>query len=264
MGFEKSHIFGKVEIDIRATVAGSIVFQTETPNGQLLQRFSMPIAATNGRTVLRSRLPGTMQGHFVRSTGIPGPTGWWELYGVRIWSRELPTGQWQWFPLPVMDSPIEFERFDILADSTISSEDGGAVGFTEFKIPVEETPVEYSKFNPPVEETPLEFAQFSVPMQDTPVLFTPLQAPVEETPASFTKMPVPSIDAAIDYAPFQVPMDQTPIDFSPYKFPMQDTPAEFSQIQMPVEATGAEYTAVALPVKPTPPVPVWTDVPIDD
>src|SRR5215467_12565047 len=117
MGFEKSHLFGKVEVDIRASVAGTIVFQTETPGQTLVNRFTMPIPVTTGQTILRSRLPGIMQGHLVRATGTPNTTpttGHWELYGVRVWYRELPDGQWQWFPLPVMDTPVEYVPFKLV------------------------------------------------------------------------------------------------------------------------------------------------------
>lgn len=208
MGFEKSHLFGKVEVDIRTTSAGTIVFQTETPGGQLVQRFSMPIPVTTGRTVLRSRLPGTMQGHYVRSTGTPGNPGIWEVYGVRIWSRELPTGNWQWWPLPVMDTPVEFQQYIILADSTISQQ--GEQAFTEFKLPVEETPVQYVKLE--------------VPLIDTPVLFTKLDIPVEQTPAEFSAFKVPLIATPEEYTELNLPVEPTPVEFAEFKFPVKATP----------------------------------------
>lgn len=234
MGFEKSHLFGKVEVDIRTTSAGTIVFQTETPGGQLVQRFSMPIPVTTGRTVLRSRLPGTMQGHYVRSTGTPGNPGIWEVYGVRIWSRELPTGNWQWWPLPVMDTPVEYQQYIILADSTISQQ--GEEAFTEYKIPVEETPVQYVKFE--------------VELVDTPVLYTKLDIEVEPTP--------------VEFSPYKIAVDETPLEFSAWKVPIIATPEEYTELNLAVEPTPVEFAEFKFPVKATPPVPLWVSVAVDE
>lgn len=262
MGFEKSHIFGKVEVDIRTSVAGTIVFQTETPGGVLLQRFSMPIPITNGRTVLRSRLPGIMQGHYVRSTGTPGNPGIWELYGVRIWARELPTGQWAWTPLPVMDTPVEFQQLIILADSTISQE--GEVAFSELKLPVEETPVEYQKLEVPLVDTPVLYDKLEIPVEPTPVEFSPLQLPVEQTPAEYAELKLPIIDTAVEYSPLTIPVEATPAEFAPLKVPIITTPDLFAEVAVPVEPTPVEFSAFALPIKPTPIVPVWVAVPVDE
>ena len=209
MGFEKSHTFGKVEVDIRASVAGTIVFETETPGQTLGVRFTMPVPITNGRTVLKSRLPGNMQGHFVKSTGTPGtaPNGHWELYGVRVWSRQLPDGQWSWFPLPVMDTPVEFIAFPILEDATAAG--GATVGFSEFKLPVEPTPE--------------MFQEFKLPVEPTPETFSPLELPVQATPA--------------DFSLFNFPVQATSEDFSLITLPVEPTPAEFSLFQFPVKPT---------------------------
>jgi hypothetical protein len=189
MGFEKSHIFGKVEVDIRTTVAGTIVFQTETPGGALAQRFSMPIPVTT-RTVLRSRLPGTFQGHYVKTTGTPGPTGQWEVYGVRIWSRELPTGQWQWTALPVMDTPVEYIQFKIpgLDDGSSGST---SAEYSEFKIPVEETPVGYTQFAVSVEATPVEYSPYKLPVPPVSDDWTASSIPVETTPVGYVEFKLP-------------------------------------------------------------------------
>jgi hypothetical protein len=238
MGFEKSHLFGKCEVDIRASVAGTIVFQTETPGQTLTTRFAMPIPITSGRTVLRSRLPGTMQGHYVKTTGTPGttPTGHWELYGVRVWSRELPDGQWTWTALPVMDTPVEYIRFDILEDPTQGAGAGSSVGFSEYKIPVEPTPEMYQEFKLPVEPTPESFSE--------------LKLAVEPTGETFTQMPI-SVEA-------------TPAEFSMYKFQVPPTPEDYTVFQFPVEATPESYSEYKFPVKPTPPVPLWVGVEVDD
>jgi hypothetical protein len=219
MGFEKSHIFGKVEVDIRTTVAGTIVFQTETPGNQLAQRFSMPIPITT-RTVLRSRLPGTFQGHYVKTTGTPGPTGQWEVYGVRIWSRELPTGQWQWTALPVMDTPVEYIQYKIpgLDDGSSGST---SAEYSEFKIPVEETSVGYTKFDAPVEGTPESF--------------TPFQVSVEATPAEYSayKLPVPPVSD--DWSAFSIPVETTPAGYSEFKLPVKPTPPVPQWVIVPID-----------------------------
>jgi|SRR5215467_1107907 len=223
MGFEKSHIFGKVEVDIRASVAGTIVFQTETPGSALVNRFSMPIPVCT-RTIIKSRLPGIMQGHYVKASGTPGTTpstGHWELYGVRIWQRELPDGQWAWFPLPVMDTPVEFMPFKI----------PGLGGSGE-----ESTAEEYSEFTIPVEETPKMFAELKVPVEPTEVSFNVIKAPVEPTGETFSAL----------------------------KVPLDSTPTEYIAFKAPVEATPASYDAFKVPVKPTPVVPEWLSIPIDE
>lgn len=252
MGFERSHLFGKCEVDIRASVAGTIVFQTETPGQALTSRFAMPIPITSGRTVLRSRLPGTMQGHYVKTTGTPGttPTGHWELYGVRVWSRELPDGQWTWTALPVMDTPVEYIRFDILEDPTQGAGAGASVGFSEFKIPVEPTPEMHQEFKLPVEPTPAEFSELKLPVEPTPESFSELKVLVEQTAETFTPMPIP--------------VETTPTEFSMYKFQVPPTPDDYTALNLQVPPTPDDYAPFALPVKPTPPVPLWVSCPVDD
>lgn len=206
MGFEKSHLFGKVEIDIRTTVAGTIVFQTETPGSALANRYILNIPVCS-RTVLRSRLPGTMQGHYVKATGTPStvpPSGIWELYGVRIWHRQLPDGQWEWFPLQVMETPIEYVPFKI-------PELDGA------------------------EATPATYSEFKVPLIDTPALHTSFKVPLIATPEDYTELKVPVTDTPADPAPFKVPLIATPEDFSPYKVPVKPTPVVPEWVAIPVD-----------------------------
>lgn len=207
MGFEKSHLFGKVEIDIRATVAGTIVFQTETPGSALSNRYILQIPVCT-RTVLRSRLPGTMQGHYVRCTGIPSttaPSGIWELYGVRIWQRQLPDGQWEWFPMPVMDTPVEYTAFKI--PGLGEGSEATAATYSEFKIPVEETSASYTPQKVPLIATPEDFAEFKVPVEPTGD-FTQLKVPLMDTPAEWTryKLPVKLTPAVPEWV--AIPVDE--------------------------------------------------------
>jgi len=168
MGFEKSHLFGKVEVDVVATSTASLAFATDVPGGALAQRFSFTIPITT-RTVIRSRLPYNMQGHIVQATCTPAG-GQVELYGVRVWTRELPDGEWGWFELPVVKTPVEYS----------------AVG-----IPVEPTPVEYQAVPIPIEGTPESYNPLPIPIEPTPQSWEPLSLPVKATPQVPQWVPVP-------------------------------------------------------------------------
>jgi hypothetical protein len=275
LGFEKSHILGKVEVDIRSTAVGQIVFQTETPGNVLTNRFSMPIPITSGRTVLRSRLPGTMQGHFLKATGAPGVAGHWELYGVRVWARQLPDGQWGWAALPVMDTPVEYVEFRILEDPTAGG--GASVGFSEFKMPVEPTPEMCVEFKLPVEPTGETFSELKVTVEPTSETFSELKVLVEATSETFSELKLPVeptgetfgelkvlVEATADsYSPLAVPVEPTPAEYTAVPMPVPPVPNDYAELKVLVEATPDTFAEYKLPVKPTPPVPIWVEVPVD-
>jgi hypothetical protein len=228
VGFEKAHLFGKIEVDVRATSPGTFALSTDVPGvAGMVERFSFRIPVTSRRT-LRSRLPGAMVGHLVSAVYTPDTLGQSELYGVRAWVRELPAGQWYWFPLPVVETPAEFSKMTL---------------------PVEPTAAEFSKMTLPVEPTGESFTQMQLPVPATPVDFSKMTLPVEPTAAEFSKM--------------TLPVEPTGESFTQMQLPVPATPADFSKMTLPVEPTGEGFTQVNLPVKTTPPVPAWVDVQVD-
>ena len=145
MGFEKSHLFGKVEVDVVATSTASLAFSTDVPGGALAQRFVFTIPITT-RTVIRSRLPYNMQGHLVQATCTPAG-GQVELYGVRLWTRELPDGEWGWFELPLVKTPLEYSPLPLPIEGTPES-------YNPLPLPIEPTPQSWEPLNLPVKATP--------------------------------------------------------------------------------------------------------------
>jgi hypothetical protein len=228
VGFEKSHLFGKIELDISTTVEGTFSLSTDVPGRAMVQRYSFTVPVTTRRTV-RARLPGPMVGHLCSAIYTPGQGGTSELYGVRVWVRELPAGQWYWFPLPVVETPALHQQMQIPVEPTGQS-------FTQMQIPVEPTGESFTQMQIPVEPTGQSFTQMQIPVEPTGQSFTQMQIPVEPTGQSFTQM--------------QIPVPPTPADFSNMALPVEPTPESFSQL--------------SLPVKPTPPVPEWVSVAVDD
>jgi hypothetical protein len=242
MGFEKSHLFGKIEIDIAATASGTFSLSTDIPGGAGMgQRFSFTIPITARRPV-SSRLPGAMQGHYVSAKYVPG-AGQSELYGVRVWTRQLPDGQWGWSALPVIDTPLEFQPMQVPVEPTPAS-------FSPVSVPVEPTPESYSPVGVPVEPTPVGFSPVGVPVEPTAETYSPMQVPVESTPAEFS--------------PMKLPVEPTAEGFSAMSIPVEETPEKFSSMSIPVEPTPNEFSGMKLPVKATPPVPIWTSVGVDE
>ena len=202
MGFERSHIFGKIEVEIRATGTGTFALSTDVPGAGMVQRFSFPIPIT-GRRVVRSRLPGAMVGHLVSATYTPDAGGQSEIYGARVWVRELPAGAWYWFPLPVVETPVLFQPIQIPVEPTPAE-------FARLALPVEPTPESWSAAQIPVEPTPAEFARLALPVEPTPESWSAAQIPVEPTPATFTEMRFPVPSTPEEYASVSLPVKPTP------------------------------------------------------
>src|SRR5581483_10024384 len=107
MASEKVYLFSKIEIEVLASADGSLAILTDLPGYAIAQRFSMDVPATSTRRPVTSRLPWNTQGHLIQLKLTPG-SGQTALYRGRVWARELPSGSWAWYALPVIDTPIEF------------------------------------------------------------------------------------------------------------------------------------------------------------
>jgi hypothetical protein len=174
VGFEKSHLFGKIELDISTTVEGTFALSTDVPGRAMVQRYSFTVPITTRRTV-RARLPGPMVGHLCSAIYTPGQGGTSEIYGVRVWVRELPAGQWYWFPLPVVETPALHQEMQIPVEPTGQS-------FTQMQIPVEPTGQSFTQMQIPVPPTPADFSNMALPVEPTPGSFSQLSLPVKPTP----------------------------------------------------------------------------------
>lgn len=167
MGFEKSHLFGKVEFELIASAIGSLTLYTDLPGNAMALRATVATPTCATRRPVSSRLPGSMQGHLISAKFTPG-TGQAEIYGLRVWCRELPDGQWGWFPLPVVATPEEYQQVSIPVEATPAE-------FTAVPIPVEPTPEGYTAEAVPVETTPEGFSEVRIPVEATPGGFSPVK-----------------------------------------------------------------------------------------
>jgi len=183
MGFEKSHLFGKIEVELLSNCTGTLALSTDLPGNAMAQRFSFTTPISSTRRPVPSRLPGNMQGHLISAKFTPG-AGQTELYGMRVWCRELPDGQWGWFPLPLIETPAEYSPIAIPIEPTPQS-------FSPVPIPIEATAQGFTPVPIPIEPTPESFSPVAIPVEATPETFSPMKIPVEPTPESFSAMPLP-------------------------------------------------------------------------
>ena len=144
MAFEKVHLLGKVELDIVASAGGTLTIQTDIPGEAMADRGTVTIP-TCTRRVVRSRLPYNFHGHLFQFKVTA--TGTVRLYGVRVWARELPGGQWQWYPLPVPETSEAWSAFKLLVPPT-------AEDWSDVRVPIPGTAEEFSAVHLPIKPTP--------------------------------------------------------------------------------------------------------------
>lgn len=144
MGFQTVKIFGLIELDIDTTAAGILHIYTDIPGNALVDRGTISIAAGSRRTQ-RFRLQGTTKCHLLKVSYTPG-VGVARIYGARVWARELPAGAWAWYPLPVIDTPMEF---------------------TAAPLPVTQTPEEYVSVHLPIPATSADWTAAPLPITPT-------------------------------------------------------------------------------------------------
>lgn len=162
MAFEKVKLFSKIEVELASTVTGTFRVLTDVPGNTMAQRglnINTPVAT---RRVISSRLPYNTQGHLIQASLIPNFGGAITLYGVRVWGRELPGGEWQWYPLPVIDTPIEFSAA---------------------QIPIPPTPEEWGGSSLPIPPTPEGWSSAALPIPPTPEGWSAAELPIKPTPA---------------------------------------------------------------------------------
>jgi hypothetical protein len=159
---------------------------SDLPGFALAERVSaIPTPSTTTRRQIRFRVEGVVKGHLFQFQWSPG-MGTGRLYRARAWARELPTGAWGWYALPVPETPDEWSAL---------------------QLPMPASPEEWSAIALPVPVSPQEWSTIALPVPESP------QA--------------------------------------------------WSSAQLPIPGTAEDWNAVNLPVRPTPVVPEWVPVEID-
>jgi hypothetical protein len=159
VAFEKIYLIAKIEIDLQSAVAGAFGILSDTPGNAIAPRVTVttPIC---GRRVVQKRLPYFVQGHLFTFTWLPvlGPG---RLYGVRVWARELPTGAWQWYALPVVSTPNEWASARLQIPETPD-------GWTAARLEVPPSAAEWSSVALRMPATPDEWGNMALPIRPTP------------------------------------------------------------------------------------------------
>ena len=158
MAFEKIYLVAKIEADIQTTAAGAITVQSDIPGNALLPRASVTVPVC-ARRVVAKRLPYNLQGKlFSFSFYAPGGTS--RLYGMRVWARELPTGTWQWYALPVVDTPDGWSSVKIEIPQTGD--------WSSVRMDIPSTPEEWRGMKIEIPATSEAWGETSMPIKPTP------------------------------------------------------------------------------------------------
>jgi hypothetical protein len=144
---EKLKLYSKIELEVAASAQGTFVISTDLPGNAMAQRHSFPVPSGTRRTVT-SRIPYNAQGHLIQAYYSPG-SGQSTLYRVRVWARELPGGQWSWYPLPVIETPVEY---------------------SPMSLPIPATPEAWSPSGLPIPATTEEWHSAAFPIKPTPAV----------------------------------------------------------------------------------------------
>lgn len=172
MAFEKIKLFGKIEFELSNSVTDALVLLTDMPGNAMAARVTLAVAA-QGRSIYRSRLPYNMQGHLIQLQYTPG-AGQTTLYAARVWGRELPDGEWQWFDLPVVATPTEYSPMELPIPPTSNE-------WTAAALPIPPTSDAYTPANLPIPPTPDEYTPANLPIPRTPDEYTPIGLPIKPT-----------------------------------------------------------------------------------
>ena len=195
MASEKLKLFSKIEIEIISNVAGTLAILTDAPGNAMAQRFSFatPASSADGngnclRRTVTSRLPYNTQGHLIQAKLTPG-SGQTSLYRARVWGRELPGGQWEWFALPVIETPVEF---------------------APAALPIPPTAEEWRPEALPVPPTAEEWRPEALPVPPTAEEWRPEALPIPPTAEEWRPEALPIPPTAEEWRPSALPVKATP------------------------------------------------------
>jgi hypothetical protein len=156
VGFERVALFGLIDLELDASLGGSLTLSTDLPGEAMAQRESKAIPVT-GRRVVRFRLKGSTKGRLYAVQVAPAGGGTMRLYGGRIWARVLPGAEWAWYPIPIPPTS-EWQESKLPIPETSD--------WAPLKLPI-----------PPVSD----WAPLALPIPPTSE-WTPVKLPIKPTP----------------------------------------------------------------------------------
>ena len=140
MGFESVYLLAMIEVDCYNVAGATLALATDRP-APFATRETRTIPTNTSRRAERIRLAGTSKGKLIKPAVTPA--GVFYLYGMRVWARELPTGQWTWYQIPLIETPSEW---------------------MPVKWPIPPTPEEYIPVKWPIPATPDEYVPVKWPV----------------------------------------------------------------------------------------------------
>lgn len=189
MGFEKVTIFGTLELLYSATGIADVQFLTDLPGNALAVRAFDDMPAAAGRRPFRLRMHGTVKGTLYQVAVIPRTGVTAEVYGARVWARQLGPVEsaWQWYTVPIVETPLEY---------------------VAVPLPVEESPLHFSAVKLPIDPTSDLWQPAKLPVEATPDVFSAVPLPVEQPPETWTgeRLPVRVTPPRPDW--IEIPVDE--------------------------------------------------------
>lgn len=165
MASEKLKLYSKIELELISNGNATFTLLTDLPGAGMVQRVQTNVGpsrwtGTFVRGTWTSRLPYNTQGHLVQAILAPASNVQITLYRARIWARELPRGDWEWFQLPVIDTPVEFGPVNLPIPPT--SEEWRAANLV-----IPPTAEEWRPVNLPIPPTNEEWRAAELPIKPT-------------------------------------------------------------------------------------------------
>lgn len=161
--FEVVHFLRIFECDCSTLGPVTLTIYSDLPGNSMAVREVRTVdTSAYGRRTVRFRLSGNTKGKLFRFEIKALST--LRLFGARVFAKAIGTsasGDWAWFPLPVVETPEEW---------------------TAIKLPIDETPEELSAIKLPIVDTPEDWSAIKLPIDETPEHWTAVKAPIEETP----------------------------------------------------------------------------------
>lgn len=185
MSFPQNTLFAKIELDIVVPIsAATLLVKTDVPGFAMATRATITVPVTTRRPVA-ARLPFNCQGHLIQLVLTPGASSKVRLYGCRVWARVLPDGRWNWYPIPVVDTPV---------------------GYSRVNLPIQQTPEEWSRVGLPIAATGEEYSRVALPVMTTPDDWRSVPLPIPPTPEDWStaRLPIKATPPVPDWIPVEV------------------------------------------------------------
>lgn len=161
MGFERSALFRKLELDCELDGSVQLTFSTERPGEAMAVRVQKLLAATSGRDTVTVQLAGEVRGHLYR-VKIGGTAAVARIFGARVYAKVLDgssrTG-WQWHPIPIEPTPKGWQTVSLPIEPT-------EAGWRTIALPIVPTAPEFQTLGLPMRESPPRGTWIDVPLDD--------------------------------------------------------------------------------------------------